>query len=277
MDNGIRDTVAGQWHAYLGGITTLALAGDAPPPAGSSPGEAVLRGAEAWARQGPWASGLFAREPTRVMVITGFGGSDGDLSRAIAVRLAAGFLHGQRGVPLPLRITMRGRQDGEGARELLSRHLGQAGLTIADWRRLNVPTLVTIDGLDDLLPAGRPLPAREELGLVSSLCSHELSQSRIVLVTARQPDETRLWRLVTDRLDEGAGLITVLDSTSGRSGSGARNTPSTRAAGRETACAVTRASTLSNSRALRSRLRIVGLGRLAPGARRDRDRHGIKI
>jgi len=94
----------------------------------------------------------------------------------------------------------------------MERHLGQAGLTIADWRYLRVPTLVTVDGLDDLLPAGGPLPAREELGLLSELCSHELSQSRLVIVTSRQPDSTRQWQLITDRLDEGAGLVTLLDA-----------------------------------------------------------------
>ena len=215
MGNGTRASLTGGWYGYLRGLATLVLPGDASPHAGASPGEAVLTEAETWARQGPWASGLFTREPTRVLVLTGWGGADSDLSRAIALRLASGFLQGQPDVPLPLRITMRGHQDGEGAWSLLSRHLRQAGLAVADWRFLNAPALVTIDGLDDLLPGGRPLPAREELELLSSLCSYELAHSRIILVTGRQPDDTRLWQLIMDRLDENS-LITVLDAASAR-------------------------------------------------------------
>lgn len=199
------------WLAYLRGLPTPALLGDDAPGTGAPPGEAVLAGAAAWARQGPWANGLFRREPTRVLVITGSGCADSDFSRAIAGGLADGFLQGEPGVPLPLRVTVRDRRDNS-ARDLMERHLGRAGLTIADWRYLRVPTLVTVDGLDDLLPPGSTLPAREELGLLSELCSHELSQSRLVIVTSRQPDSTRQWQLITDRLDEGAGLITLLDA-----------------------------------------------------------------
>jgi hypothetical protein len=199
------------WLAYLRGLPALALPGDVPPGTGAPPGEAVLVGAAAWASQGPWASGLFRKEPTRVLVITGSGGADSDFSRAIAAGLAGGFLQGEPAVPLPLRVTVRGRGQ-DNARDLMRRHLGQAGLTIADWRYLRVPTLVTVDGLDDLLPPGGTLPAREELGLLSELCSHELSQSRLVIVTSRQPDSTRQWQLIMDRLDEGTGLITLLDA-----------------------------------------------------------------
>jgi hypothetical protein len=216
MDDGTRAGLTGNWRGYLEGLART-LPEDAPLHLEASSGEAVLAEAEAWARQGPWPSGLFIREPTRALVVTGFDGSDSDLSGAIAHRLATGFLEDQPGVPLPLRITLRGRQDGEGARELVSRHLRQAGLTIADWRHIEVPTLVTIDGLDDLLPPGGALPgSREGRELLSSLCSHELSQSRILLVTRRQPDDTRHWQLIMDRLDEGAGLITVLDVASGQ-------------------------------------------------------------
>jgi hypothetical protein len=169
MDDGTRADLTGSWHGYLQGLT-LAPRADGPLDLEVSSGEAVLGEAEAWARQGPWPSGLFAREPTRVLVLTGFGGSDSDLSRALASRLAAGFLQDQPGVPLPLHITLAGRQDGEVARELLSRQLRQAGLTIADWRGLEFPSLVTIDGLDDLLPLGRALPGSDGLELLSELC-----------------------------------------------------------------------------------------------------------
>jgi hypothetical protein len=110
---------------------------------------------------------------------------------------------------------VRGRQ-GASARDLVRRHLEQAGLTIADWRSLGVPTLVTVDGLDDLLPPGGPLPARDELGFLSELCSRELAQSRLVIVTGRQADDSRYWHLITDRLDEGAGRsVTLLDASAG--------------------------------------------------------------
>ena len=217
MDDGTRAGLTGSWHGYLQGLALAPRAGG-PLNLEESSGEAVLAEAEAWARQGPWPSGLFTREPTRVLVLTGFGGSDSGLSHAIARRLATGFLQDQPGVPLPLRITLVGRQDGEGARELLSRHLRQADLTIADWRRLELPSLVTIDGLDDLLPPGRPLPGSDGLELLSELCSYELSQSRIMLVTRRQPGDTPRWQLITDRLDGGASRVTVLDAASGAGG-----------------------------------------------------------
>jgi hypothetical protein len=217
MDDGTRAGLTGGWHGYLQGLA-LAHRADGPLHLEASSGEAVLAEAEAWARQGPWPSGLFTKEPTRVLVLAGFGGSDSDLSRAIADRLATGFLQDQPGVPLPLRITLARRQDGEGARELLSRHLRQAGLTIVDWRRLELPSLVTIDGLDDLLPLSRALPGSEGLELLSELCSYEFSQSRIMLVTRRQPGDTPHWQLITDRLDGGANRVTVLDAASGPGG-----------------------------------------------------------
>lgn len=217
MDDGTRAGLTGSWHGYLEGLAE-ALGADSPLDLEASSGEALLAEAEAWARQGPWPSGLFTREPTRVLVLTSFGGSDSDLSRAIARRLTAGFLHDQSGVPLPLRITLVGRQDGENARELLSRHLRQAGLTIADWRRLELPSLVTIAGLDDLLPPGRALPGSAGLEFLSELCSYELSQSRIMLVTRRQPDDTPHWPLITDRLDGGERRVTVLDAASSQRG-----------------------------------------------------------
>ena len=219
MDDGTRAGLTGSWHGYLQELAQ-APGGDAPLDLEASSGEAVLAAAEAWATQGPWPSGLFTTEPTRVLVLTGFSGSDTDLSRALALRMATGFLQDQPGVPLPLRITLRGRHDGEVARELLSRHLRQAGLTIADWRDLKLPALVTIDGLDDLLPPGRALPGSEGLELLSELCSYELSQSRIMLVTRRQPDDTPHWPLITDRLDGGERRVTVLDAASAARGPG---------------------------------------------------------
>lgn len=206
------------WLAYVRGLSWLVLPGDSPAPASAPPAETVLTAAAAWARQGPVANGLFRKEPSRVLVITGTAAADSDYSRAITARLAAGFLQGEPDVPLPVRITLRGRQ-GSSARDalaLMRRHLGQAGLTLADWNYLRAPTLVTIDGLDDLLPPGEALLGREELGLLSELCSHELSQARLAIVTRRQPDSTRSWQLIMDRLDEGTARITLLDAQPGR-------------------------------------------------------------
>jgi len=219
MDAPTRAGLTGSWHGYLQELAQ-ALQVDPLLDLEASSGEAVLAAAEAWATQGPWPSGLFTTEPTRVLVLTGFGGSDSDLSLALALRMATGVLQDQPGVPVPLRITLAGRHDGEKARELLSRHLRQTGLTIADWRLLKLPTLVTIDGLDDLLPPGRPLPGSEGLELLSELCSYELSQSRIMLVTRRRPEDTPRWQLITDRLDGGERRVTVLDAASGARGPG---------------------------------------------------------
>jgi len=106
MADGTGSGVTEGWLAYLRGLPEPALPGDAPGT-GAPPGEAVLAGAAAWARQGPWANGLFRREPTRVLVITGSGCADSDFSRAIAGGLAGGFLRGEPDVPLPLRVTVR--------------------------------------------------------------------------------------------------------------------------------------------------------------------------
>lgn len=50
---------------------------------------------------------------------------------------------------------------------------------------------------------------------MSELCSYELSQSRIMLVTKRRPEDTPRWPLITDRLDGGERRVTVLDAASG--------------------------------------------------------------
>jgi type I restriction system adenine methylase HsdM len=145
---------------------------------------------------------IYGDSTPTLLLLADFGEGKSVFTYCLARKICEAFRREPGQHPLTLRIPLREFKQARTGRALLEQRLGEIGATVADWRSLagKVPTLVILDGFDEMSPDLSPGSITENLRSIES-CLVELPGSK-VLVTSRQRvlNGSRDWRRTLDRL-----------------------------------------------------------------------------
>ncbi len=122
-------------------------------------------------------------EPT--LLLTGeFGDGKSFLTYLLTRRLAQEFLNEPASGWFAIRLSLRLLRSAGSARRLLENRLDEVGSSIGDWEELRstTPTLVILDGLDEMSTELDPATVTENLALLEE-CAHQFEGSKVLITT----------------------------------------------------------------------------------------------